>query len=182
METNLSPSMLLASNLCPWKTHDWIGRRLEPVDGDPLILQVCRECSRGFVEECSTGDQYAVHVSIFKLYRLSDEVTSRWLSEKCPAECLLADDADRRTRSLEGPFGSAPGEMATAVFRSVTKSMSPLVAACSIAAITKSSHRRGRQRSGAASSKSILISKAQLVARTPPRDIAGEVRARSTPA
>ncbi len=102
MEMNLSSS----------RTHDWISRRLELVPGQPLIQQVCHECGRGFVDECSTGEQYAVHVSIFKLHRLSDEVTSRWLSEKCPAECLTADEADRQTRFLAGSFRPAVGEVA----------------------------------------------------------------------
>ena len=98
------------------KTHDWINRRLEPAPGERLFQQVCHECGRGFVEECSTGNQYAVHVSIFKLHRLSDEVTSRWLSEKCPATRLRSDDTDRQTRFLGGlmggSLGSVFGEMA----------------------------------------------------------------------
>jgi hypothetical protein len=128
METNLSSLKGLAPpNLSPWKTHDWISRRLEPVSGDRIILQVCRECGRGFIEDRSSGERYAVHVSIFKLHRLSYEVSSKWLSEKCPTECLMADDADCQTRSPDGPFGSAPGEIANEPgFRSVTKPINQL--------------------------------------------------------
>jgi hypothetical protein len=72
--------------------------RLELVPGQPIIHQVCRKCWRSFVEECSTGERYAAHASLFKFHRLSDEVTSRWLSEDCPGERLMADETDRQTR------------------------------------------------------------------------------------
>jgi hypothetical protein len=105
-----------------WRTHNWIGRRLEVAPGAPVILQACSECGRDFVEERSTGEQYAVHVSIFKIHRLSDEVTARWFSEKCPAKYLMADDADRQTRCVGAGFGSTLGEIANHVkFRPGTK-------------------------------------------------------------
>jgi hypothetical protein len=83
-----------------WTTHYWISRRLALAPGEPLIQRVCNDCARAFVDECSTGERYAVHVSIFKVHRLSDEVTSRWLAEQCPAQHLAADEADRRTRYI----------------------------------------------------------------------------------
>ena len=83
-----------------WTTHCWISRRLALAPGQPLIQRVCADCARAFVDECSTGERYAVHVSIFKVHRLSDEVTSRWLSEQCPAQALAGDEADRRTRFI----------------------------------------------------------------------------------
>ena len=43
------------------------------------------------------AERYAVHVLVFKFQRLSDAVTARWLSEKCPAERLMADEADQRS-------------------------------------------------------------------------------------
>jgi hypothetical protein len=102
----------METSLSSWNTHVWFSRRLKLVPGQPLIQQDCHECGRAFVDECSTGERYAVHVSIFRLHRLSDEVTSRWLSEKCPAEPLMADDADRQTRFLGGSFrSSTAGEM-----------------------------------------------------------------------
>lgn len=94
----------MKTNLTLWNTHDWSSRRLKRVTGEMLIQQDCRECGRAFVDECSTGERYAVHVSIFKFYRLSDEVTSRWLSDECPAERRLADHADRQTRYLGESF------------------------------------------------------------------------------
>jgi hypothetical protein len=83
-----------------WTTHCWIGRRLVVAPGQPLIEHVCNDCGRAFIDECSSGERYAVHVSIFKIHRLSDEVTSRWLSERCPAQPLIGDEADRRTRFI----------------------------------------------------------------------------------
>ena len=83
-----------------WNTHCWIGRRLGLAPGQALIQRVCNDCGRAFVDDCSTGERYAVHVSIFKLHRLSDEVTSRWLSQQCPAQLLAEDDAHRQTRYM----------------------------------------------------------------------------------
>ena len=103
----------METNLSSWNTHDWSSRRLKLVPGQPLIQQDCRECGRAFVDECSTGERYAVHVSIFKVHRLSDEVTSRWLFEKCPAERPMTDEAARQTRFLGGAFRpSAASELA----------------------------------------------------------------------
>ena len=84
-----------------WDTHDWSISFLGLASGAPLIHQVCRKCRRSFVEECSTGERYAVHASLFKFHRLSDGVTSRWLSEDCPAERQMADETDRRTRFFD---------------------------------------------------------------------------------
>ena len=80
-------------------THDWIIRRLELAPGHPVVQQLCRKCGRAFVENVSTGERQAVHVSVFKLNPLCPEVTDRWLSENCPAERLAADEADRRQLS-----------------------------------------------------------------------------------
>ena len=158
-------------NLTLWRTHDWISRRLEQVSGAPVILQACRECGRDFVEECSTGDQYAVHISIFSIHRLCDEVTSRWLCEKCPAERLTADDTDRQTRFADVPFGSSLRETANAA---------------RLLSVSRSSAPDAQRLSGAASPKSISISRAHLVSRTERRDGAKEdlraVSARLTPA
>jgi hypothetical protein len=156
-------------NLTSWKTHDWISRRLELDPGAPVILQACRACGRDFVEECSTGDQYAAHVSIFKVHRLSDEVTSRWLSQTCPAKYLTADNAERRTRHAGEEVGSALGEVASKPgLRTVTKHQ--LEAACAIGATASALRTRTRRLSGAASPKSISVCRAQLVSR-PPRQV-----------
>jgi len=101
-----------STNHSSWNTHDWVSRRLNLVPGHTLIAHVCHECGRSFVDELSTGERYAVHVSIFKLHRLSDEVTSKWGSEECPAKHMMADDADRRSRFIGESFCPAPGEIA----------------------------------------------------------------------
>jgi hypothetical protein len=90
----------METNLSSWNTHFLIGRRLVLAPGQPLIEHVCNDCGRAFIDECSTGERYAVHVSIFKVHRLSDDVTSRWLSEQCPAQVLAGDEADRRIRFI----------------------------------------------------------------------------------
>jgi len=68
-----------------------------------LVHRVCGVCGRGFLEEFPSGERYAVYDSVFRFNRLSDEVTSRWLSDQCPAERLIADEEDRRTRLSSGP-------------------------------------------------------------------------------
>jgi hypothetical protein len=98
--------------ISPWNTHDWNVSCLELVPGQPIIHQVCVKCRRGFVEELSTDKRYAIHASIFRFYRLSDEVTARWLSEKCPAKRLSADEADVQTRSAGGSSYPAISELA----------------------------------------------------------------------
>ena len=90
-----------------WNTHCWIGRRLGLTPGQPLIQRVCNDCGRAFVDDCSSGERFAVHVSIFKLHRLSDEVTSKWLSEQCPEKLLAEDEADRQTRHIPKADGYA---------------------------------------------------------------------------
>lgn len=90
----------METNSSSWNTHDWISRSLEIAPGKPLAQRVCRSCGRAFLDESEgfTGRWYAVHVSVFKFYRLADEVTSRWLSQECPGARLTADNVDRHTR------------------------------------------------------------------------------------
>jgi hypothetical protein len=99
----------METNFAAWNTHDWTSRSLELVPGHRLIHYDCRECGRAFVDEYSTGERYAVHVSIFIFHRLSDEVTARWLSEGCPVKCRNADEEDRETRFIGRLSRSAPG-------------------------------------------------------------------------
>ena len=100
-------------NFSSWNTHDWTTRNLELVPGHPLIQQACRACGRAFIDECSTGERYAVHISIFVLHRLSDEVTANWLTENCPPQRVMADEADRQTRFLNGTSRSGVAERAS---------------------------------------------------------------------
>ena len=68
-----------------WQSHDWYDRPLEIDPGEKLLQFTCRKCARSFVND-QTGKRYAIHVSAFTIYRLSDEVTERWLFEPCPNE------------------------------------------------------------------------------------------------
>jgi hypothetical protein len=102
--------MPVKTDFSNWNTHHWNNSRVEVVPGQPLIQQVCRECGRGFVDEFSTDKRYAVHVSVFVFHRLSDKVTSRWLSEKCPGERLKGDEADRQTRFLRSAVNENANE------------------------------------------------------------------------
>ena len=86
----------MEANRSSLNSHDWIVRCLELAPGHPFVQQLCRKCGRAFVEDVSTGERQAVHVSVFKLNPLACEVTTRWLSENCPAEHLKADEVDRR--------------------------------------------------------------------------------------
>lgn len=99
-------------NFSSWNTHDWTSRNLELVPGHLLVEQACRACGRAFIDERSTGERYAVHISISVLNRLSDEVTANWLSENCPAQRVIADEADRQTRFLNGTSRSGVAERA----------------------------------------------------------------------
>jgi hypothetical protein len=100
----------MEANASFWNTHDWISRRLEIAPGKPLAQQTCRICARSFVDESSAGRWFAVHVSVFTFHRLTDEVTSRWLSEDCPGVRLTADDVDRHTR-FSGTYLSGVSDM-----------------------------------------------------------------------
>jgi hypothetical protein len=99
-------------DLSPWNTHSWITSRLEFVPGRPLFQQICDKCARAFIDEVSTGQRYAVHISVFKLQRLSEEVTAQWLSEKCPGELQMADQAARQTRFIGESSRSGVAERA----------------------------------------------------------------------
>jgi hypothetical protein len=108
-----------------WNTHCWIGRRLGLAPGQALIHRVCNDCGRAFVDDCSTGERYAVHVSIFKIHRLSDEVTSRWLSKQCPAQLLAEDEADRQTRYIPKAGYAIPAARNTEYFRGILGQNAP---------------------------------------------------------
>jgi hypothetical protein len=91
----------METNLDPWDTHDWFDRPLEINRREKIIQFVCRKCGRGFVND-TTGRRYAIHASAFEIYRLSDEVTDRWLSEPCSNERQQADLEASQTRLANG--------------------------------------------------------------------------------
>ena len=77
-----------------WNSHSWSivkGRKLEVEPGKPLIQHHCSRCRRDFVEDTTTGERYAVYVSVFSFRRLPDPITKRWFGELCPGEALSHD-------------------------------------------------------------------------------------------
>jgi len=91
----------METNLNSWETHDWFDRPLEIDPGKRIIQFICRKCGRGFVND-ENGRRYAIHASAFAIYRLSDKVTDRWLSELCPNERTPADLDDGHSRYMNG--------------------------------------------------------------------------------
>ena len=82
-----------------WKTHKWSepdGRRVEIQRGKPLIQRYCRACGRTFVEDDTSKERYAVHVSAIFFKRLIDDVNQRWLSMPCPGRRLETDVEDEK--------------------------------------------------------------------------------------
>ena len=77
-----------------WNGHKWSntrGRQIEIEPGKPLIRHRCSRCMRDFVEDASTGERYAVYVSVFGFRRLPDWVSRQWLVELCPGAPLHFD-------------------------------------------------------------------------------------------
>ena len=86
-----------------WNSHSWArakGRRIEIEPGKPLIQHRCSRCRREFVEDPTSGERYAVYVSVFSFRRLPDLITKRWLSELCPG-APLPYDIEVRNKLIE---------------------------------------------------------------------------------
>jgi hypothetical protein len=99
---------LLKSSDAAWRTHHWTCRRLALEPGKPLLHNRCAECHRDIVDDLSTDERYAVHVSALRFNRLSDEVSGRWLREPCPAVAQPTDNADRMSYiGRTSPSGAA---------------------------------------------------------------------------
>ena len=82
-----------------WDTHKWSepdGRRIEIERGRPLTQRNCQRCGRSFVEDHSSEERYAVHVSALFFKRLIDDVNQQWLSTPCPGEKLDTDIQDEK--------------------------------------------------------------------------------------
>jgi len=95
----------METNLNPWETHDWFDRPLEIDPGERITQFICRKCGRAFANDAD-GRRYAIHASAFAIYRLSDEVSDRWLSELCPSGLNQADLHDKSTRHMNGSSAS----------------------------------------------------------------------------
>ena len=87
-----------------WDDHRWFQpspRRLELERGDSVFQRRCTRCARDFLVDRSSGLRYAVYIAAFSFHQLEDEVTQRWLSERCPGKRLPSDDLDRQKRATE---------------------------------------------------------------------------------
>ena len=83
-------------------THLWIGGpTLEQVsqDGRTLLHHRCGRCWRDFGQGFDGVYSWeAVYVGVFRIERLSEDVTERWLLEPCPQQHHPEDDVARTTR------------------------------------------------------------------------------------
>ena len=86
-----------------WNTHLWLAkpRPLAIESGQTVIQHRCDRCGRDFVTDISSNRVLAVFVSVVSFYQLSDEVTTRWLSDACPSRHLSSDEEARRRRIAE---------------------------------------------------------------------------------
>jgi hypothetical protein len=85
-----------------WNTHDWDIRQVELTPGVTADQHTCRQCARHFIREKPTGSSYAIHIGLRQFDRLSEQVTSRWLSEPCAGVVSAKDIDDQRTRFSNG--------------------------------------------------------------------------------
>ncbi len=79
--------------------HQWLERKephLKLESGEGVVHYQCGSCDRDIVTVLSSGAVYAVYTSAVYFCRLDDEVTARWLSERCPGKRLPSDDDDRK--------------------------------------------------------------------------------------
>jgi hypothetical protein len=87
-----------------WNRHQWSQpkpRRVEIESNKPLLQRHCICCGRDFVTDPSSGNTFAVLVSVTSFHRLAEEVTARWLKESCPGKRLQSDDTDRERKITE---------------------------------------------------------------------------------
>jgi hypothetical protein len=77
-----------------WKTHDWKVKTLESVipGGGSRLAFTCRGCGRSFNQTTLNRRTWAVDAGGVAL---ADEVTGRWLVEKCERRPAKTDDEDR---------------------------------------------------------------------------------------
>jgi hypothetical protein len=77
-----------------WKTHDWKVKTIESISpgGGSKLAFTCRDCGRSFNQTTLNYRTWAVDAAGVAL---ADEVTDRWLAEKCVRHPAKTDDADR---------------------------------------------------------------------------------------
>ena len=98
-------------NEISWSSHQWLERtprRVEVQQGKQIFQRRCVRCARDFITD-ESGNHFAVFVSAMSFYKLADEVTARWLAEKCAGQRLSGDDEDRSRRIAELRIGDVQG-------------------------------------------------------------------------
>ena len=72
-------------------------------DGRTIFHRHCALCWREFVRGIDgVSDWEAAHAGVFRIERLAQSVTERWLNEDCPKRVLRADDVARAMRYADG--------------------------------------------------------------------------------
>ena len=64
-------------------------------DGRTLTLRHCVRCGRDFATELDGEHWQAVHIGVFRIEPLHENVSDRWLREACPMRRIPEDDDDR---------------------------------------------------------------------------------------
>jgi hypothetical protein len=80
-------------NRSPWDSHDWKIKTLESLTagGGSRLGFTCRSCGRKFGYTTANHRMWAVNNDGSSL---TDEISSRWLSERCPGHPCETDAAD----------------------------------------------------------------------------------------
>ena len=79
--------------------HVFLDPREVKPDGGIIVLQRCVRCQRDFGQGLDGIHRWeAVYAGVFRVERLAESVTTRWLSERCPDRRLPEDDDLRAMR------------------------------------------------------------------------------------
>ncbi len=87
--------MQIDRSRAPWDSHDWKVKTIESLTagGGSRLGFTCRSCERKFGYTTTNRRAWAVNE---EGRTLSDEITTRWLAERCPGRPGETDDADRQ--------------------------------------------------------------------------------------
>ena len=87
--------MQLQKGRNPWESHDWKVKTLESLTpgGGSRLGFTCRSCGRKFGYTTINHRTWAVNNDGLSL---SDEITSRWITQWCVGHTTDTDDEDRR--------------------------------------------------------------------------------------
>jgi hypothetical protein len=88
--------MQIDNGRTPWDSHDWKVKTVQQLiaGGGSRLAFTCRSCERQFSYMTMDNRAWAIDG---QGQALSDDVTSRWLAEKCPRRPGTHDGEDRRT-------------------------------------------------------------------------------------